>query len=82
MQVNAILSTLNKLPIVIKIFVLSAFEWPFYIGFTVHKNQNINYFPYFLTKEYVVALWVLYSFLASHFYHLLIIFANLEPDQD
>ena len=27
--------TFIKLPIVIKIFVLSVFEWPFYTGFTV-----------------------------------------------
>ena len=32
---SAILSTFIKLPFVIKIFVLSIFEWPFYIGFTV-----------------------------------------------
>ena len=32
---SAILSTFNKLPSVIKIFVLSIFEWPFYTGFTV-----------------------------------------------
>ena len=32
---SAILSTLTKLPFVIKIFVLSVFEWPFYTGFTV-----------------------------------------------
>ena len=31
---SAILSTLIKLPFVIKIFVLSIFEWPFYTGFT------------------------------------------------
>ena len=31
----AILSTFIKLPFVIKIFVLSIFEWPFYTGFTV-----------------------------------------------
>ena len=31
----AILSTFIKLPFVIKIFVLSIFEWLFYIGFTV-----------------------------------------------
>ena len=30
---SAILSTFIKLPIVIKIFVLSIFEWPFYTGF-------------------------------------------------
>ena len=32
---SAILSTFIKLPIVIKIFILSIFEWPFYTGFTV-----------------------------------------------
>ena len=30
----AILSTFIRLPFVIKIFVLSIFEWPFYTGFT------------------------------------------------
>ena len=33
---SAILLTFIKLPIVIKIFVLSIFEWPFYTGLTVH----------------------------------------------
>ena len=32
---SAILSTFIKPPIVIKIFVLSIFEWLFYTGFTV-----------------------------------------------
>ena len=32
---SAILSTFIKLPFVIKICVLSMFEWPFYTGFTV-----------------------------------------------
>ena len=32
---SAILSTFIKLPFVIKIIVLSIFEWPFYTGFTV-----------------------------------------------
>ena len=32
---SAILSTFNKLPFVIKTFVLSILEWPFYTGFTV-----------------------------------------------
>ena len=31
---SATLSTFIKLPVVIKIFVLSIFEWPFYTGFT------------------------------------------------
>ena len=32
---SARLSTLIRLPFVIKIFVLFIFEWPFYTGFTV-----------------------------------------------
>ena len=32
---SAILLTFIKVPFVIKIFVLSIFEWPFYTGFTV-----------------------------------------------
>ena len=32
---SAILLTFIKLPLVIKIFVLSIFEWPFYSGYTV-----------------------------------------------
>ena len=32
---SAILSTFIKLPVVIKTFVLSTFEWLFYTGFTV-----------------------------------------------
>ena len=32
---SAILSTFIKLPVVIKTFVLSIFEWPFYTGLTV-----------------------------------------------
>ena len=37
---SAILSTFIKLPFVIKIFVLSIFEWPFYTGFTVLKQKQ------------------------------------------
>ena len=36
---SAILSTFIKLPFVIKIFVLSIFEWPFYTGFTVFCRE-------------------------------------------
>ena len=35
---SAIPLTVIKLPFVIKIFVLSIFEWPFYTGFTVQSN--------------------------------------------
>ena len=39
---SAILSTFIKLPFVIKIFVLSIFEWPFYTGFTVLEKCQAN----------------------------------------
>ena len=39
---SAILSTFIKLPCVIKIFVLSIFEWPFYTGFTVYSVLNLS----------------------------------------
>ena len=38
---SAILSTFIKLPIVIKVFVLSLFEWPFYTDFIVYFFQDI-----------------------------------------
>ena len=44
----AILLTFIKLPFVIKIFVLSIFEWQFYTDFTVykllckHKNEDFS----------------------------------------
>ena len=42
---SAIHSTFIKLNIVIKIFVLSFFEWPFNTDFTVHvKIFNLMYF--------------------------------------
>ena len=40
---SAILLTFIKLPFVIKIFVLSIFEWPFYTGFTDRKTVNKRY---------------------------------------
>ena len=39
---SAILLTFIKLPFVVKIFVLSIFEWPFYTGFTVPSRRNIK----------------------------------------
>ena len=35
---SAILSSFIKLPFAIEISVLSIFEWPFYIGFTVYSS--------------------------------------------
>ena len=43
---SAIFMTFIKLPFVIKIFVLSVFEWPLKTGFTVHifiLFQDISY---------------------------------------
>ena len=45
---SAIISTFIKLSFVFKIFVLSIFEWPFYIGFTVHKGWITKIFGYSL----------------------------------
>ena len=45
---SAILLTFIKLPVVIKTFILSIFEWLFYTGFTVPCMQRIHYFSYFL----------------------------------
>ena len=42
---SAILSTFIKLPFVIKIFVLSIFEWPFCTGFTVHCKLSLGFVP-------------------------------------
>ena len=39
---SAILLTFIKLPFVIKIFVLSIFEWLFYTGFTVQANLPLQ----------------------------------------
>ena len=39
---SAILSAFIKLPFVIKIFVVSVFEWPFYTGFTVLVRKKIR----------------------------------------
>ena len=38
---SAILSTFIKLPFVIKTFVLSIFQCPFYTGFTVHTSFRV-----------------------------------------
>ena len=42
---SAILLTFIKLPFVIKIFVLSMFEWSLKTGFTVYPNSCYNKVP-------------------------------------
>ena len=39
---SAILSTFIKLPAVIKAFILSTFEWPFYTGFNVFADNHLS----------------------------------------
>ena len=39
---SVILSTFIKLPYIIKIFVLSIFEWPCYTGFTVQYKTMVH----------------------------------------
>ena len=50
---SAILSTFIKLPFVIKIFVLSIFEWPLKTGFTVvptESDSDVIFVYSFLSK--------------------------------
>ena len=49
MEHSAILSTFIKLPFVIKIFVLSILDWPFYTGFTVQKVCELVHIIFPLT---------------------------------
>ena len=49
---SAILSTFIKPPFVIKIFILSIFEWPFYTVFTVIEK---------LMSRYLEFLWFLHQ---------------------
>ena len=49
---SAILSTFNKLPFVIKIFVLSILEWPFYTGFTVRGRFRSKFAGYVSMRVY------------------------------
>ena len=57
---SAILSTFIKPPFVIKFFVLSIFEQPFYTGFTVYLNSCFNKVCYKGTS-----LYTLLSFITS-----------------
>ena len=51
---SAILLTFIKLPFVIKIFVLSIFEWPFYTGFTLRVWLRFN-------KKHLMAIFLAIS---------------------
>ena len=56
---SAILLTFIKLPFVIKIFVLSVFEWLFYTGFTVcacdvYVNTTQHVCSKILVRVYII----------------------------
>ena len=60
---SAILSTFIKLPFVIKIFVLTIFEWPFYIGFTMLIRWVLNHIDLLeVVAAIVVSVWSLQNF--------------------
>ena len=53
---SAILLTFIKLPFVIKIFILSVFEWPFYTGFTaLYNNIPFSSLPLNHSRRVVVS---------------------------
>ena len=49
-------STFIKLPFVIKIFVLSIFEWLFYMGFTVCTNKGDDAVVFIFTQFFFEVL--------------------------
>ena len=54
-----------KLPFVIKIFVLSIFEWPFYTGFTVlliNQGEHSAILSTFMELPFVIKIFVLSIF--------------------
>ena len=55
MQVKCLAECSIKLPFVIKIFVLSIFEWPFYTRFTVLGEiiflKKLQLYQYLMNKE-------------------------------
>ena len=67
------LSTFIKLPFVIKIFVLSIFEWPFYTGFTVLYIMYVNKCCYIASSSYIYIIDITWEFVASASTNLIII---------
>ena len=58
---SAILLTFIWLPFVIKIFVLSIFEWPFYTGFTVcSKYRLLVGGPYTVKLQWLEQGWLVH----------------------
>ena len=65
---SAILSTFIKLPFVIKIFVSSIFERPFYTGFTVICQFNLYYVIYELQQS--IPIKSMKSFFRNNLYYI------------
>ena len=71
---SAILSTFIKLPFVIKIFILSIFEWLFYTGFTVRPNPCYNEMGYIETAPYWENITIFEINVTQHTSHKILIF--------
>ena len=67
---SAILSTFIKLSFVIKIFVLSTFEWPLKTGFTVYPNLCYNEVACRGTELYVILYFNPYERYSPHLYQM------------
>ena len=70
-EYSAILPTFIKLPFVIKIFVLSVFEWPLKTGFTVDsavvkKQKCLSFHGGFLTYAVYHQREIIKSIFTSH----------------
>ena len=66
---SEILSTVIKLPFVIKIFVLSIFEWPLKAGLTVNENiefQGLDASPIKETKSATMNIFSKKKFFLNH----------------
>ena len=63
---SAILSTFIKLSIVIKIFVSSIFEWPFYTGVTVPEKVTFYDFLYISSCLYYSEEYLYLTLLQKH----------------
>ena len=70
---SAILSTFIKLPYVIKIFVLSIFEWPLKTGFITVFICAENIWVFFASSPYIQVHFRLYFFMEAN---------NRRHDQD
>ena len=69
------LSTLIKLLFVIKIFILSIFEWPFYTGFTV-QNRPLTY-P-FINMSFIHVISVYEFYEVNEFYRIITLRCSLK----